>query len=102
MAHGRHNPVERVNDKHSEELLALGQLLGNHPEATSARAAQIDARGIDLVLATPNGPIETRIAFAEPVADPRRMRAAFRELTRRCEAARTPTSEPSREVSRDR
>jgi len=79
--------VERVNDKHRGELLALGQSLGNHPEATSARAEHIDAHGIDLVLTTPGGPVETRIAFTEPVADPRRMRAAFRELSRRAQAA---------------
>lgn len=86
MPHGRHDPVQRVNDKHGDELLAVARSLGNHPDATSARAARIDNEGIDVVLTTPDGPVETRIEFLEPVSDPRRMRAAFRELTRRAQA----------------
>lgn len=87
MSHGRHDPVQRVNDKHREELLVVARTLGGHPEATAARAERIDNRGIDLVLVTPGGPIEIRINFTEPVTDPKWMRAAFRDLTRRAQAA---------------
>lgn len=87
MGHGRHDPVQRVNDKHAEELLGVARSLGGHPEATSARAERIDRFGIDLVLTTPSGPVETRIEFTEPVSDPKWMRAAFRDLTRRAQAA---------------
>jgi len=85
MSHGRHDPVQRVNDKHAQELLDVARLLGGHPEATSARAERIDRHGIDLVVGTPSGPVESRIDFTEPVSDPKRMRAAFRELTRRAQ-----------------
>lgn len=95
MTHGPHDPVQRVNDKHAQELLAVARSLGGHPEATSARAERIDGDGIDLLLATPGGPIEARIGFAERVSDPRRMRAAFRELTRRAEAALAADGESS-------
>jgi len=87
MNHGPHDPVQRVNDKHAEELLAVARSLGSHPEATSARAARVDRDGIDLVLTTPEGPVETRIEFTKPVTDPKWMRAAFRDLTRRAQAA---------------
>ena len=86
MSHGRHDPVQRVNEKHAEELLGVARLLGGHPEATSARAEGIDRYGIDLVLTTPSGSVKSRIDFPEPVSDPKWMRAAFRELTRRAQA----------------
>jgi len=84
--HRPHDPVQRVNDKHGGDLLAVARSFGRHPEATSARALRIDGDGIDLLLATPQGPVEARVCFAEPVSDPKRMRAAFRDLTRRAQA----------------
>ena len=87
MGHRRHDPVQRVNDKHGDELLAVARSLGGHPEATSARAEGIDRDGIDLVLATPHGPVEARVGFSQPVSDPKWMRAAFRDLTRRAHVA---------------
>lgn len=75
MSHGRHDPVQRVTDKHADELLDVARTLGGHAEATSARAAQIDRYGIDLVLTTPTGPAQTRVDFAQPVSDPKWMRA---------------------------
>ncbi len=81
-----HDPVERVNEKHSDDLLAIGRALAGHPDATSARAEGVDNRGIDLVLSTPTGPVEARVDFSEPVSDLRWMRAAFKDLARRAEA----------------
>jgi len=87
MPHQIHDPVQRVNDKHAKDLLHMARLLGGHPEATSARAEGIDAYGIDLALTTPHGPVQVRIEFSEPVTDPKRMRAAFKVLTKRTQAA---------------
>jgi len=87
MTHSEHDPVQRVNDSHGEALLVMARSLGGHPEATSARAERIDRNGIDLVLATPNGPVEARVDFSEPVLDPRFMRTAFKDLAARAEAA---------------
>lgn len=86
MGHGPHDPVQRVNDKHGDELLAVAQILGGHADATAARAMHVDTQGIDLLLSTPDGPVAARISFPEPVSDPRRMRASFRALTRRAQA----------------
>ena len=87
MSHGRHDPVQRINDKHGEELLGVARSLGGRPDATSARAARIDPSGIDLEIITPGGPAVVRVDFTEPVSDPRWMRAAFRDLTRKAETA---------------
>ena len=87
MTHRRHDPVQRVNEKHAAELLDVARTLGGRPDATSARAEQVDRFGIDLVLMTPAGPAEARVDFAEPVSDTKWMRAAFRDLTRRAGAA---------------
>jgi len=85
MRHAHHDPVQRVNDKHADELLVMARTLGGHPEATSAKAERIDADGLDLVLTTPEGSVETRIGFGEPVPDPKRMRAAFKDLSKRAQ-----------------
>lgn len=92
MSHGPHDPVQVVNDKHARELLAIARLLGGHPEATSAKAERIDGDGIDVVLATPGGPVASRIDFPEPSSGPMSMRAAFRELAKRAQAAQAAVS----------
>lgn len=90
MIHQRHDPVQRVNEKHGDELLTVARTLASHPEATSARAVRVDADGIDLAVSTPEGLVEAHVDFLTPVSDPKRFRAAFRELTRRAQAASTP------------
>ncbi len=87
MIHRQHDAVERLNDKHSAELLAVARSLGGHPEATSARADRVDPLGIDLLLVTPTGRITARVLFTEPVTDPRWMRAAFVDLVGRARSA---------------
>jgi len=87
VSHGLHDPVQRVNAKHAEDLVIMARSLGGHPEATAARAERIDRFGIDLVLATPGGTVEARIDFIKPVSDPKWMRAAFKDLTKRARAA---------------
>jgi hypothetical protein len=89
MSHGRHDPVQRLNDHHADDLLVLARAFGGHPDAISARAERVDREGADLVLDTPRGPATTRVAFTEPVADDSRrgLRAAFADLARRARAA---------------
>ena len=94
MPHRPHDPVQRVNDKHAGELLALARSIGGRPDATAARAERIDSGGIDMVLTTPGGDVGARIPFVEPVSDPRRMRAAFRVLTRQAHARADDEDEP--------
>lgn len=87
MNHRRHDPVQRVNSKHPDDLLAMARTLGHHPDATAARAERVDRYGLDLVVTTPGGSVETRIDFTEPVSNPKWMRTAFKDLASRAQAA---------------
>lgn len=77
-----HDPRERLNEHHADELLAIARAFGGHPDATSARAERVDRDGIDLTIQTPSGRATARVPFAEPSG----IRMAFRTLAR---AART-------------
>jgi hypothetical protein len=80
-----HNPVERLNEHHAAEVLAVARAFG-FPDATGAHAVEVDDDGIVIAVDTPSGPVEVRVRFAEAMPDadssqPLRMR--FRELARR-------------------
>jgi putative heme iron utilization protein len=78
--------VEHLNRDHADALLAIAQALGGYPDATAAKCANIDRRGIDLVLRTPRGRAAARVAFAEALRETAQLRAATVELTRRARA----------------
>ena len=76
----RHDPVQRLNDQHADELVDVARAFGGEPKARSARATSIDDAGIDLVVETGDGRrTTTRVAFATPASGARR-RLAFRDL----------------------
>lgn len=80
----RHDPVQRLNDHHADDLLAVARAFGGQPDATSARAEHIDSDGIDLVIETPAGPVTARLAFTQAAdAKPAGRRVAFRDLAGR-------------------
>ena len=85
MSHRRpaHDPRERLNEHHADDLLATARAFGGHPDAIYARAERVDRDGIDLAIRTPHGRETAHVAFAEPAAG---IRMAFRTLAR---AART-------------
>lgn len=90
MSHRRHHdPVQRLNDHHGDDLLAIAQAFGGHADATAARAERVGPDGIDLALDTPDGHATVRVAFAEPAGDEDRggLRMAVRALTRRARTA---------------
>jgi len=83
-----HDPTERLNAHHRDELLITARTFGGHPDATSARAERVDRDGIDLAIETPRGPAVARVAFIEPVTDtkPSGIRRAFLRLARNARA----------------
>jgi putative heme iron utilization protein len=89
MSHGRHDPLQHLNEDHADDLLVIARAFGGHPDATAVRAERLDTAGVDLVLDTPDGPATARVDFAEPVTDfhPTGLRHAFADLTRRAHAA---------------
>jgi SAM-dependent methyltransferase len=89
MTHGgRHDAAQRINDHHADDLLAIAQAFGGHPDASSAHAEQVGPDGVDLVAETSSGPVRVHVDFAQPVArdSPKELRAAFVELSRRAAA----------------
>jgi hypothetical protein len=77
----RHDPVQRLNDHHADDLLAVAQAFACHPTATSARAMRVDARGIDLEIDHREGTTIAHVAFPEPAdGTPRSVRGAFHRL----------------------
>jgi heme iron utilization protein len=79
--------VAHLNDDHADALLVIAQTLGGYPDATTAKCAALDRRGIDLALETPRGRAATRVAFADALTDSSQLRAATVEVTRRARAA---------------
>lgn len=91
LRHERHgDAVQRMNERHAEELLTIARVLGGHADATAARVQAADRRGIDLRIDTPAGPTAARIEFAEPIPlaeFPGGLRVAFVRLARRARTA---------------
>jgi putative heme iron utilization protein len=80
--------VDHLNADHADALLAMGQALGGHPDATGARCTGADRYGLDLVVETPRGTAPARVGFAAPVTTAGGLRAAAVEVTQRARAAR--------------
>lgn len=79
----RHDPVQRLNDEHGEQLLDVARAFTGHPDAVSAHAVAIDDNGVDLVIETPDGrETGAHVEFAATTTGARR-RLAFRALALR-------------------
>jgi hypothetical protein len=93
-----HDPRQRLNDHHTDHLLAVARAFGGHPDATSARVERVDRDGLDLTIQTPSGAATARVSFEQPATDdgPAGIRRAFRTLARQARAAlATGTGGPS-------
>jgi putative heme iron utilization protein len=75
--------VAHLNDDHAEALVAMARALAGYTDATSARCTAADRYGLDLVVQTPRGRAQTRVAFAEPIGVANGLRPATVELARR-------------------
>jgi putative heme iron utilization protein len=84
---GASTAIAHLNADHADALLAIAQALGGYPDATTARCAGVDRRGIDLLLDTPRGRAPSRVAFAATLTESAQLRAATVELTQRARAA---------------
>jgi hypothetical protein len=81
MNQTRHDPIERLNDHHRDDLLAVARTFAGYPTATRARAMRVDARGVDLEVDHREGTATAYVAFPEPAdGTPRSVRGAFHRL----------------------
>lgn len=74
--------IRHMNEDHADALLAMGQSLAGHTDATAARCLRADRYGLDLGLETPRGQTEARVSFAEPIDEPGGLRPATVTLTK--------------------
>jgi putative heme iron utilization protein len=87
VSRGAERAIAHLNEDHADALLDMVRALGGHPEATSARCADADSRGLDLIARTESGEIPIRVEYAQPIADPSGLRKATVELARRARAS---------------
>jgi hypothetical protein len=80
MTRPTHDGVQRLNQHHADDVLAVARAFGGHPNAAAAQVVAIDSSGLDLLVKTPDGQSTTHVAFVDPATSPR---LAFRELARR-------------------
>ena len=78
----RHNPVQRLNEHHANELLDIARTFAGQPQAVAARATGLDDDGVDLAVETPTGVTTARVEFQTRTSGARR-RLAFRDLAAR-------------------
>ena len=83
----RHDPVERLNDHHADDLVAIARAFGSAPTATSARAVRVDSRGVDLEIDDGEGIATAHVDLPEPGdGTPRSVRGAFHGLATKARA----------------
>ncbi len=87
LRHAAPGAIAHLNADHADALLACARAFAGLPGAAAASVSGLDRYGLDLVAQTPYGSRVARVAFAEPISDPRRLRAAAVDLTRRARAA---------------
>lgn len=91
MARPAHDPVQRLNRHHADDVLAVARTFGGHPDASAARVVAITSAGLALVVDAPAGTAEAHIAFGMAMPDlgsALSPRLAFRELARRAHDTR--------------
>lgn len=90
--------IAHLNDDHADALLEMARALGGRPEATAARCLDADRTGLDLLVRTPNGEVEARVSYDEPIEGPEGLREATVKLAHRARAqpSARPASNPSR------
>jgi hypothetical protein len=83
----RHDPVERLNEHHGDDLVAIARTFGGAPAARSARVVGVDSRGVDLEIDDGEGAASARVDFSVAAdGTPRSVRGAFHRLATKARA----------------
>lgn len=86
VSQGAERAITHLNEDHDDALLEMAQALGGHPEATAARCVDADRTGLDLVATTPDGEVEVRVDYEEPIEGPEGLRKATVTLAQKARA----------------
>jgi putative heme iron utilization protein len=86
VSEGAERAVAHLNDDHDDALLDMARAIGGCPEATAARCVDADRTGLDLIARTPEGEVEVRVPYEEPIEGPEGLRKATVRLAQRSRA----------------
>lgn len=74
--------ISHLNADHADALLAMAQVLGGYPDATTATCSGADRYGLDIKVVTGRGIAYTRVGYRQPIHSIDELRAATVELAR--------------------
>jgi heme iron utilization protein len=86
VSEGAERAIDHLNEDHDDALLEMAQALGGCSEATAARCLDADRTGLDLLVQTPGGEREVRVAYEEPIDEPAGLRKATVKLAQKARA----------------
>ncbi len=86
VSRGAERAIAHLNDDHADALLEMARALGDAPDATAARCLDADRAGLDLLVETPTGERQVRVAYEEPIEEPAGLRKATVQLAQKARA----------------
>jgi len=96
VSEGAQRAIDHLNEDHPEALLDMARAIGGCPQATAARCLDADRTGLDLIAQTPEGEVEVRVPYEEPIDEPAGLRKATVTLAKRAqEVLGEQTAQPS-------
>jgi putative heme iron utilization protein len=86
VSQGAERAITHLNEDHDDALLEMAQALGGQPRASAARCVDADRTGLDLIATTPEGEVEARVTYDEPIDGPEDLRKATVKLAQQAQA----------------
>lgn len=86
VSEGAERAIEHLSEDHDDALLDMARAVGGCPQATAARCLDADRTGLDLIVQTPDGEVEVRVDYDEPIEGPEGLRKATVKLAQRARA----------------
>ncbi len=86
VSRGAERAIAHLNEDHDDALLDMARAVGGCPQATAARLVDADRTGLDLIATTPDGEVEVRVPYGEPIEGPEGLRTATVKLAQRARA----------------
>ena len=80
VSQGAERAITHLNEDHADALLDMARAIGGRGDATAARCVDCDRTGLDLIAETPEGEVEVRVPYEEPIDGPEGLRAATVKL----------------------
>lgn len=83
VSRGAKPAIDHLNEDHADALLEMARAIGDCPQATAARCLDADRTGLDLLAETPDGEVDVRVPYDEPIDEPAGLRKATVKLAHR-------------------